>query len=120
MKEWSGYWLMNFPYSRVTIFAGPLHDLNLIPKMLLPKAVEEDNSEGLLYFPNLKGVWHEIFVFRFFSWNRFPRPPVINLYFWISPKIFVKFRNGSNGILRGPGETDEKKPEVENLTSDSL
>ena len=39
----------------------------------------------------------------------------------ISPRIFEKIPNGSNGILGGLGDTDSwKKPEVENLVSDSL
>ncbi len=39
----------------------------------------------------------------------------------ISPRIFEKIQNGSNGILGGLGDTDSwKKPEVENLVSDSL
>jgi hypothetical protein len=47
--------------------------------------------------------------------------PVIALYFRISPRIFVRIRNGPNGTLRGPGETNSrKKPEVENLVSDSF
>ncbi len=34
---------------------------------------------------------------------------------------FQKIRNGPNGILRGPGDTDFiKKHDVENLVSDSL
>jgi hypothetical protein len=89
---------MNFPYSRVTIFAGPLHNLNLKPK----KARSKFSSSG------------------FFHETVFPGPPVINLYFRISPEIFVKFRNGPNGILGGNGEIDEKNPEVENHTSDYL
>ena len=32
--------------------------------------------------------------------------PVVNLELRISPRIFEKFRNGPNGILRGLGETD--------------
>jgi hypothetical protein len=45
---------------------------------------------------------------------------VINLYFRISPRIFVKIRKGPNWILWGPGETETEKPKVENLVSDSL
>jgi hypothetical protein len=41
---------------------------------------------------------------------------VINYYFQISPRIFVKIQNGPHGILRGLKETDSrKKPKVENL-----
>jgi hypothetical protein len=32
--------------------------------------------------------------------------PVVHLELRISPRIFEKNRNGSNGILRGLGETD--------------
>jgi hypothetical protein len=32
--------------------------------------------------------------------------PVVNLELRISPRIFLKIRNGPNGILRGLGETD--------------
>ncbi len=47
--------------------------------------------------------------------------PVVNLYFRISPRIFGKIRNGPFGTLKGSGETDSwKKPEVENLVSESL
>jgi hypothetical protein len=39
----------------------------------------------------------------------------------ISPRIFVNIRNGPNGVLRNPGETDSwRKPELENLVTDSL
>jgi hypothetical protein len=34
---------------------------------------------------------------------------LINLYFRISPRIFEKIRFGSDGLLRGPGETDSWK-----------
>jgi hypothetical protein len=44
---------------------------------------------------------------------------VVHLELRISPRIFEK--NGSDGILRGLGETDSgKKPEVENLVALSL
>ncbi len=47
--------------------------------------------------------------------------PVINIHSRISPRIFEKIRNGPNGILGGPGDNDSwKKPEAENLVSDSL
>ncbi len=37
---------------------------------------------------NLKGVWHEIFDLRFFSWISVPRPPSIPVGpFWIFSKI---------------------------------
>jgi hypothetical protein len=46
---------------------------------------------------------------------------VINLYFRISLRIFVKIRNGSNRVFtpfRARGETNIwKKPETENLMS---
>jgi hypothetical protein len=46
---------------------------------------------------------------------------VINIHSRLSPRIFEKNRNDPNEILRGPGDTDlGKKPEVENLVSDSL
>ncbi len=32
--------------------------------------------------------------------------PVINIHSRLSPRIFEKIRNGPNGILRGPGDTD--------------
>jgi hypothetical protein len=32
--------------------------------------------------------------------------PVINIHLRLSPRIFEKIRNGPNGILRGPGDTD--------------
>jgi hypothetical protein len=32
--------------------------------------------------------------------------PLINIHSRISPRIFEKIRNGPNGILRGPGDTD--------------
>jgi hypothetical protein len=35
--------------------------------------------------------------------------PAINTKLRISPRIFVKFKNGANGILKGPGETDSLK-----------
>ncbi len=41
--------------------------------------------------------------------------------FVITPRIFEKIWNNPNGIFRGPRDTDLwKKPEVENLVSDSL
>jgi hypothetical protein len=47
--------------------------------------------------------------------------PVINIDLRISPQIFKKIQKGSNGILGGLGDTYSwKKPEVENLVSDSL
>ncbi len=47
--------------------------------------------------------------------------PLTNIHSQISPRIFEKIRNDPNEILRGPGDTDLwKKPEVENLVSDSL
>jgi hypothetical protein len=47
--------------------------------------------------------------------------PAINIHSRISPRIFEKIQNGPNGILGGLGDTDSrKKPEVENLVSDSL
>ncbi len=48
-------------------------------------------------------------------------PVVINLYFLISPQIFVKIQMDPMIHTQGTGETDSwKKPEVENLVSDSL
>ena len=35
--------------------------------------------------------------------------PVVNLELWISPRIFIKIRNGSNGILRGLGKLIHEK-----------
>ncbi len=47
--------------------------------------------------------------------------PVVHLELRISPRIFEKNRNGSNGIPRALGETDSwKKPEVKNLVTLSL
>jgi hypothetical protein len=47
--------------------------------------------------------------------------PVANLELRISPRVFEKIRNGSNGIIRGLGETDSrKKPEAKNLVTLSL
>ncbi len=47
--------------------------------------------------------------------------PVANLELRISPRIFEKFLNGPNGIIRGLGETDSrKKPEAINLVTLSL
>ncbi len=47
--------------------------------------------------------------------------PGINIHSRISPQIFEKIRNGPNGVLRGPGDTDLwKKLEVGYLVSDSL
>jgi hypothetical protein len=44
-----------------------------------------------------------------------------NIHSRLSSRIFEKYRNDPNGILRGQGDTDlRKKPEVENLVSDSL
>jgi hypothetical protein len=46
---------------------------------------------------------------------------VINIHSRISSRIFEKIRNGPKRVLMGPGDTDScKKPEVENLVSDSL
>jgi hypothetical protein len=46
---------------------------------------------------------------------------VINIDSRISPQIFEKIQKGSNGRLGGLGATYSwKKPEVENLVSDSL
>jgi hypothetical protein len=47
--------------------------------------------------------------------------PAINIHSGISPRIIEKIQNGPNGILGGLVDTDScKKPEVENLVSDSL
>ncbi len=47
--------------------------------------------------------------------------PVINTHSRISPRIFKIIWNRPNGILGSPGDNDLwKKPEVENLVSDSL
>ncbi len=47
--------------------------------------------------------------------------PAININSQISPRIFEKIQNDPNGILMGLGDTDSwKKPELENLLSDSL
>ncbi len=46
--------------------------------------------------------------------------PLYNIHSRLSPRIFEKNRNDPNGILRGQGDTDlRKKPQVENLVSDS-
>ncbi len=39
---------------------------------------------GVLY---LKGVWHEIFDLRFFSWISVPQAPKYSIPFWIFSKI---------------------------------
>jgi hypothetical protein len=47
--------------------------------------------------------------------------PLNNIRSLLSPRIFEKNQNDPNGILRGQGDIDlRKKPEVENLVSDSL
>jgi hypothetical protein len=47
--------------------------------------------------------------------------PAINMKLRIFPRIFVKIHRGPDGILRGRDEIDSrKKPEVQNLMSDSL
>ena len=47
--------------------------------------------------------------------------PVANLELRIFPRIFEKIRNGTNGIIRGLGETDSRKnPEAKNLVTLSL
>ncbi len=47
--------------------------------------------------------------------------PLKNIHSQISPRIFEKIQNGPNGILGCLVDTDScKKPEVENLVSDSL
>jgi hypothetical protein len=47
--------------------------------------------------------------------------PVANLELRISTRIFEKIRNGSNGIIRGLGETGlRKKPEAKNIVTLSL
>jgi hypothetical protein len=47
--------------------------------------------------------------------------PVVHLALQISPQIFEKIQNGSDGILWGWGETDSwKKPEEKNLVTQSL
>jgi hypothetical protein len=47
--------------------------------------------------------------------------PVANLELLISPRIFEKFRNGPNEIIRGMRETDSrKKPGAKNLVIQSL
>jgi hypothetical protein len=47
--------------------------------------------------------------------------PLNNIHSRLSPRIFEKNQNDPNDILRGQGDTDlGKKPEVENLVSDSL
>jgi hypothetical protein len=46
---------------------------------------------------------------------------MININSRISPQIFEKIQQGSDGIFGGLGDTDSwKKLEVENLVSDSL
>jgi hypothetical protein len=47
--------------------------------------------------------------------------PAINTKLQISTRIYIKIRNGPEGILRAQRKLIcEKKPEVENLVSDSL
>jgi hypothetical protein len=51
-------------------------------------------------------------IFLFFS--QVSLTPLIHSQ--ISPQIFVKIRNGPNGMIRGPGDTDLwKKSDVEIL-----
>jgi hypothetical protein len=58
---------------------------------------------------------------KFFSFIAGVVTPLNNIHSRLSPRIFEKNRNDLNGIIRGQGDTDlRKKPEVENLVSDSL
>jgi hypothetical protein len=45
----------------------------------------------------LKGVWHEIFYFKFFSWNSFPRTLSIP---WGPFQIFTKIRTDIYNFVR--------------------
>ncbi len=46
------------------------------------------------YLHCLKGVWHEIFDFKFFSMNQFPLAPEYSVgQFWIFTKIRGDIRN---------------------------
>ncbi len=57
---------------------------------------------------------------KFFAGGVDTAEQLINIHSRISPRIFEKIQNGPNGILGGLGDTDSrKKPEVENLVSDS-
>ncbi len=49
------------------------------------------------------------FVLEIFHFLPVSLTLVINLYFWISPRIFINIWNGPHGILRGLGETDSWK-----------
>jgi hypothetical protein len=61
------------------------------------------------------------FILKFFSFFAGGSDTADKIHSRISPRIFEKIRNGSNEILRGPGDTDLcKKLEVENVVSGSL
>ncbi len=77
--------------------------------------------------------WHRWEIYHQYQWHRrslkicdkdylpVSLTLVINIYLRISPRIFEIIWNGPNGILGGPGDNDYwKKPEVNNLVSDSL
>jgi hypothetical protein len=55
-----------------------------------------------------KGVQKKkkIFIEDFFHLPLVSTTPEANLELQISPRIFEKFRNGPNGVIRGLGETD--------------
>ncbi len=139
--------------------SAKMRDKDDLENLLLPSAIN-----SLLWL--LKGVWHEIFDFRFFSWIRVPPAPkysigvVLNCFehvrrylqmnvyhqchFDTHGKLFsgvagvvdtankhsfaiisAKFRKNSKPSqwdTQGPGGHWflRKKPEVENLASDSL
>ncbi len=72
--------------------------------------------ETKLLTKNEKNVYQNFSLFSPVSLT-----PLTNIHSRLSPRIFEQIRNDPNGILRGPGDTDlRKKPEVENLVSDSL
>jgi hypothetical protein len=69
----------------------------------------------------LKEVWHEIFDLRFVSWISVPQAHKYSI--GALSRIFRKIRNDLNSQwdTQRPGDTYLwKKPEVENLVSDSL
>jgi hypothetical protein len=55
-------------------------------------------------FLNQRGSLFYLKIFLFFS--PVSLTPLINIHSRISPRIFEKIRNGPNGILRGPRDTD--------------
>ena len=75
---------------------------NLLSLLGLKQVNENETSEPSEFKNMIK------LPFKFF-YSQVSLTLRINLYFRISPRIFVKIRNGPHGTLgtlRGPGETD--------------